>query len=317
MMDEGDKITLDAFNAKYECLENKADGNCLFLSIAQLDSRHSSKELRQMVCDFYKDFNANPSLYEPDSLLYNIANMKEAMNIEYNPRTNRANKITHEKRICKNLQYANVMDIFILSHLLKRPVVVYAKATYRSPNQMELLRVEKYSDRTNSDKPPLRLRYYGNQGEEFEEHYEAVILKSEGNNVPGPNPRKDPRQKKVSPKTKKASPPKAKKGKTPPKAKKGKTPPKAKKSKTPPKAKKSKTPPKARKSKTPPKTRKTRAEDNLIGRTIVKRFKDEDGFDENYIGTVVSYDPPYYKVIYEDDDTEEFTKQALKKHILA
>ena len=288
-MDEGDKITLDAFNAKYECLENKADGNCLFLSIAQLDPGHSSKELRQMVCDFYKDFNANPSLYEPDSLLYNIANMKEAMNIEYNPRTNRPNKITHEKRICKNLQYANVMDIFILSHLLKRPVVVYAKATYRSPNQMELLRVEKYSDRTNSDKPPLRLRYYGNQGEEFEEHYEAVIPKSEGNNVPVPNPRTDPRQKKTSPKTKKASPPKAKKSKTPPKARKTK--------------------------KASPK--KTKAEDNLIGRTIVKRFKDEDGFDENYIGTVVSYDPPYYKVIYEDNDTEEFTKQALKKHILA
>jgi hypothetical protein len=235
--------------------------------------------------------------------------MKEAMNIEYNPRTNRPNKITHEKRICKNLQYANVMDIFILSHLLKRPVVVYAKATYRSPNQMELLRVEKYSDRTNSDKPPLRLRYYGNQGEEFEEHYEAVIPKSEGNNVPVSNPRTDPRQKKTSPKTKKASPPKARKSKTPPKARKSKTPPKARKSKTPPKARKTK--------KASPKPKKTKAEDNLIGRTIVKRFKDEDGFDENYIGTVVSYDPPYYKVIYEDDDTEEFTKQALKKHILA
>jgi hypothetical protein len=51
--------------------------------------------------------------------------------------------------------------------------------------------------------------------------------------------------------------------------------------------------------------------ETFIGETVAKQFQGE-----YYIGKVISYDKPYYKVRYEDDDEEEYTKAQLLKIML-
>ena len=51
--------------------------------------------------------------------------------------------------------------------------------------------------------------------------------------------------------------------------------------------------------------------DDLIGQTVAKNFDEGE-----FIGTVQSYNPPYYNVVYEDGDTEELTKKQLEKILL-
>lgn len=51
--------------------------------------------------------------------------------------------------------------------------------------------------------------------------------------------------------------------------------------------------------------------DDLIGQTVAKNFDEGE-----FIGTVQSYNHPYYNVVYEDGDTEELTKKQLEKILL-
>jgi hypothetical protein len=51
----------------------------------------------------------------------------------------------------------------------------------------------------------------------------------------------------------------------------------------------------------------------LVGRRVMKEFPPHGIFQ----GEVVSYKKPYYKVVYEDDDSEELTLNQLKKILIA
>ena len=57
----------------------------------------------------------------------------------------------------------------------------------------------------------------------------------------------------------------------------------------------------------------TLVENKLIGRRVIKEFPPH-GF---FQGEVVSYKKPYYKVVYQDDDSEELTLNQLKKILIA
>jgi hypothetical protein len=50
----------------------------------------------------------------------------------------------------------------------------------------------------------------------------------------------------------------------------------------------------------------------FIGRRVIKEFPPHGIFQ----GEVVSYKKPYYKVLYEDDDSEEVTLNQLKKILI-
>ena len=56
----------------------------------------------------------------------------------------------------------------------------------------------------------------------------------------------------------------------------------------------------------------TLVENKLIGRRVIKEFPPH-GF---FQGEVVSYKKPYYKVLYQDDDSEELTLNQLKKILI-
>ena len=56
--------------------------------------------------------------------------------------------------------------------------------------------------------------------------------------------------------------------------------------------------------------------EDLIGETVAKLFKTDDGQKEYYIGKVVSFNKNYYKVVYEDGDAEDLRLKQLKKIIL-
>ena len=192
MENEDGKMTMDEFKAKYKTLKNLADGNCMFMSVAQLlDNRFSHEQLRQKVCDFYKDFIAEEDIYPMDSILYNLAKA-----IKYNTETEEDS--LHKVLICDNKEYANHGDVAILSYLLDRPFYVFMN----NDDKTEIT-IQKFNIQSNQ--PPIRLRYYhAKKNRKGGEHYEAVLLKSESPNRPSPNTRRSSQKP-----TKKSSTPKS------------------------------------------------------------------------------------------------------------
>ena len=52
--------------------------------------------------------------------------------------------------------------------------------------------------------------------------------------------------------------------------------------------------------------------DYLIGREVRKKFQNHGYF----IGKVMSFDDPYYKIIYTDGDEEEMTRASVLKYLV-
>ena len=52
--------------------------------------------------------------------------------------------------------------------------------------------------------------------------------------------------------------------------------------------------------------------DHLIGREVRKKFHNHGYF----IGKVMSFDDPYYKIIYTDGDEEEMTRASVLKYLV-
>ena len=335
MDNEDRKMTMDEFKAKYKTLKNLADGNCMFMSVAQLDDRFTHEKLRETVCEFYKDFIAEPEIYPPDSILYQLA-----LSIKYNTETEVDS--LHKVLICDNKEYANHGDVAILSYLLDRPFYVFMNNDDNTEIAIQKCNIQ-------SNKPPIRLRYYHVKKEIQKkkgggDHYEAVLLKSESPNRPSPNtrrsspkPTKKSSTRKASPKLKKSPKkpsPKSKKSpkKSPKKTSPEKPSPKSKKSpkkspkkpspkKPSPKKPSPKKSPKKASPKPKPKSSTKKASISkfinkhpLLGREVAKYF-DDDEFP--YIGRVASYKHPYYRIIYEeDDDQEDLTVAQTEKIVL-
>jgi hypothetical protein len=65
------------------------------------------------------------------------------------------------------------------------------------------------------------------------------------------------------------------------------------------------------------KTKQTPIDHNsLIGATVSKKFKLDDGGYEYYIGTISAFNAPYYVVEYEDGENEELTKAQINRILL-
>ena len=329
MENEDDKMTMAEFKAKYTTLKNLANGNCLFLSVEQLDSSFQHDQLRDQVCEFHKNFVADPSDYPPDSFLQDLAISLQVTD---------PSDYFHKDRICDNFEYANFGDILILSHLLDRPFIVFI-------NDADDTTIYIKRCNSQSNQPPIRLRYYYKDEKRKKEegggdHYEAVLLKSESPNRPSPNtrrsspkPTKKSSTRKASPKPKKPSPKPKKSPKKPsPKPKKSpkKPSPKPKKSpkKASPKPKKSpkKASPKPKKAvskkaspKPKPKSSTKKASISkfinkhpLLGKRVEKKF---DGFILPFPGHVASYNHPFYRIVYDDGDEEDLSVEETEEII--
>lgn len=310
MENEDDMMTMAEFKKTYTTLKNLADGNCLFLSVEQLDDRFSHDQLRNQVCEFHKNFVANPSDYPPDSFLQHLAISLQATD---------PSDYYHKDRICNNYEYANLGDILILSHLLDRPFIVFIN------NDKKQIFIEKYNSQSNQ--PPIRLRYYhAKKNKKGGDHYEAVLLKSESPNRPSPNtrrsspkPTKKSSTRKASPKLKKSpkkpSPKKPSPKKPSPKPKKS---PKKSPKKASPKPKKAVSKKASPKPKPKSSTKKASIskfinKHPLLGREVAKYF-DDDEFP--YLGHVASYKHPYYRIVYNDGDEEDLTVAQTEKIVL-
>ncbi len=112
--------------------DNKAEGNCLFHSIAESlygdDTRHM--EIRQKVSDFYNSFTANPELYKEDSLLYKIAFSILYDNIDDDERI-------HSEVIGEEFVYANFTDLMICAHMFNLNVIMYDYGVENLPKNAE------------------------------------------------------------------------------------------------------------------------------------------------------------------------------------
>ena len=309
MENEDRKMTMDEFKAKYTPLTNLADGNCLFMSVAQLDDRFTHEQLRQKVCDFYKDFIAEEDIYPMDSILYQLA-----FAIKYNTETEEES--LHKVLICDNAEYANLSDVAVLSYLLDRPFYVFM-----NNNDKTEIGVQQFNIQSNQ--PPIRLRYYhAKKNRKGGEHYEAVLLKSESPNRPSPNTRRSSPKPTKKSSTRKASPKLKKSPKKPsPKKPSPKKPsPKPKKSPKKPSPKPKKAVSKKASPKPKPKSSTRKASPSkfinkhpLLGREVAKYF-DDDEFP--YLGHVASYKHPYYRIVYNDGDEEDLTVAQTEKIVL-
>jgi uncharacterized protein (DUF3820 family) len=109
-------IPSSEFKKYFEVLPVRGDGNCLFYSIEQLDKKYDYKELRKLVCKYYKKFDKGGN-YPEGSIGYNLQMQMLADN-EENDGT------LHENNICENLEWAGVMDVIALTAILKKNIIL-------------------------------------------------------------------------------------------------------------------------------------------------------------------------------------------------
>jgi hypothetical protein len=147
----------------FTILENEADGNCLFLSVAQLVPSKDHTILRKEVCKFYKTFDREGQ-YTEDSLEEKLAIAYITDNIEYHKKTRKPLKITHDKRVCKNLEYAGIMDIIVICILLQKNIVLLTQ------NEDGFYSFGAY--KFSPDVETLFIHYNG------VDHFEAMVYKS-------------------------------------------------------------------------------------------------------------------------------------------
>ena len=109
-------IPTSEFNKYFEVLPAKGDGNCLFYSVEQLDKKYDYKELRKLVCKYYKKFDKNGN-YPEGSIGYKLQMQMIADNDE-------DDGTLHEHKICNNLQWAGIMDVIALTAILKKNIIL-------------------------------------------------------------------------------------------------------------------------------------------------------------------------------------------------
>ena len=106
-------FTCHEIESLFNVINNGADGNCLFYSVSQqmVGNQSKAKEYRQMVCDFYKTFNTNRQ-YPSDSLEEKI-------------QMSLIGEESHKDQVCKNLDWAQSPDIYVLVKLLNIRIIIF------------------------------------------------------------------------------------------------------------------------------------------------------------------------------------------------
>ena len=104
-------ITKKNFNTLFKILKAGDDGNCLFYSVEQLDSQYNYAELRNAVCDYYKDFNMDNDYIENS--------VKQKLQIQMISDNEEANGTLHQDNICEDGVWAGIMDVIALTDILK------------------------------------------------------------------------------------------------------------------------------------------------------------------------------------------------------
>jgi len=109
-------ISKRIFSTLFEILPAEDDGNCLFYSIEQLDSKYDYKQLRDAVCKYYKHFDTEAT-YPEDSIKERLQIQMISDNIDDDGRL-------HQNKICRDRIWAGVMDVIALTDILKINIVL-------------------------------------------------------------------------------------------------------------------------------------------------------------------------------------------------
>ena len=104
------------FNTLFRILEVGDDGNCLFYSIEKLNSKYDYDELRENVCEYYKQFDKSGN-YPEDSL-------KAKLQIQMISDNEEDDGTLHEDVICNDLEWGGIMDVIALADILKTNIVM-------------------------------------------------------------------------------------------------------------------------------------------------------------------------------------------------
>jgi len=104
------------FNTLFKILPADDDGNCLFYSIEQLHSEFDFSELRNAVCEYYKNFDKD-GYYPENSIKYYLQIQMISDNEE-------EDGTLHQDNICVDQEWAGIMDVIALTDILKTNIVV-------------------------------------------------------------------------------------------------------------------------------------------------------------------------------------------------
>ncbi len=112
-------LSFEDFDELFEIIPVNGDGNCLFYSIEILNSKFTYSQLRDKVCDYYKMFR--PSFrYKVDSLKYQLSFL-----MKYDNKEN--DGTFHRENICKDHEWASVMDIIAIALILENNIILMNK----------------------------------------------------------------------------------------------------------------------------------------------------------------------------------------------
>jgi hypothetical protein len=130
----GEFFSEKELNTQFSILENKGDGNCLFLAVEQLDHTYNHTVLRKNVCKKWSEIKTNNPEY------YQIIALSDDF-IDDDGRN-------HDIAVCDEFVWGSLQDVAIISEILKRPIIVYSRVTNsmiqgkRNPNYGKFLKLD-------------------------------------------------------------------------------------------------------------------------------------------------------------------------------
>ena len=167
-------LTEKELHQKYNIMNNSGGGDCLFLSVAQIDDRNNHIELRNKVCKQWKKMKKN----NPD--YYNLLEISGDLVDD--------DGLRHDISICEKNVWGSETDVALLAEILNRKIIIYSritnKKTYDGKNNANYNKYTRLHEKSPGDifvdnkkiiNDPiyLKLKITRNYG-----HFEAMKLKN-------------------------------------------------------------------------------------------------------------------------------------------
>lgn len=197
-------LYIDKEGNSFIAIPNKADGNCLFESLAYFrdEAKEQSLEsyadnLRTKLCTTYQDiFNKTKRNLDIDlvnSYAYEFNKESQRFSDELRRDSNykkeedefydvkksgkRKTYIEHYKHVCKDFVWASASDLVLLSFLIKKVIFLYTKDSQKPKNPIVLQQIYPEPEQENSDLfpkdyyswPTIHILYNGHS------HFEALV----------------------------------------------------------------------------------------------------------------------------------------------